>query len=90
MKLPATIGQKKTKAIEQVLEELGLGKCLNTSFPKLFLFKQFDFELIVTRIIFIFKSRKKRNQKIDFFEDEVNCSIEIMYNGWFYFYIVFF
>ncbi|KAK0043116.1 DNA methyltransferase 1-associated protein 1 [Biomphalaria pfeifferi] len=24
MKLPATIGQKKTKAIEQVLEELGL------------------------------------------------------------------
>jgi hypothetical protein len=25
MKLPASIGQKKTKAIEQVLEELGIG-----------------------------------------------------------------
>jgi hypothetical protein len=26
MKLPASIGQKKMKAIEQVLEELGIGK----------------------------------------------------------------
>ena len=26
MKLPASVGQKKTKAIEQVLEELGIGK----------------------------------------------------------------
>lgn len=26
MKLPASIGQKKLKAIEQVLEELGIGK----------------------------------------------------------------
>lgn len=25
MKLPASLGQKKTKAIEQVLEELGIG-----------------------------------------------------------------
>ena len=26
MKLPASLGQKKTKAIEQVLEDLGLGE----------------------------------------------------------------
>ena len=26
MKLPSSVGQKKTKAIEQVLEELGIGK----------------------------------------------------------------
>ena len=26
MKLPASIGQKKIKAIEQVLDELGIGK----------------------------------------------------------------
>ena len=28
MKLPASIGQKKMKAIEQVLEELGIGKVM--------------------------------------------------------------
>lgn len=28
MKLPASVGQKKMKAIEQVLEELGIGKIL--------------------------------------------------------------
>ena len=26
MKLPASLGQKKTKAIEQMLEEVGVGK----------------------------------------------------------------
>jgi len=26
MKLPASLGQKKTKAIEQILEEVGVGK----------------------------------------------------------------
>jgi len=28
MKLPASLGQKKTKAIEQMLEEVGVGKTL--------------------------------------------------------------
>jgi len=28
MKLPASLGQKKTKAIEQMLEEVGVGKAL--------------------------------------------------------------
>jgi len=28
MKLPASLGQKKTKAIEQMLEEIGVGKAL--------------------------------------------------------------
>ena len=30
MKLPVSVGQKKTKAIEMVLEELGLGKMMVT------------------------------------------------------------
>jgi hypothetical protein len=29
MKLPASIGQKKMKAIEQVLEELGIGMAIH-------------------------------------------------------------
>lgn len=30
MKLPASVGQKKSKAIEQVLDELGLGEQIST------------------------------------------------------------
>ena len=35
MKLPASVGQKKTKAIEQVLEELGIGKNIDNFVNKI-------------------------------------------------------
>ena len=35
MKLPASVGQKKTKAIEQVLEELGIGKSIDNFVNKI-------------------------------------------------------
>ena len=52
MKLPASVGQKKTKAIEQVLEELGIGRPkLNRMFKENIVFNSMLCQTIIYHVL---------------------------------------